>query len=68
MVNGMTKRVRYKGKYITHYECKDCGQVMDNSRTMRPNNKFCESKCMEYVKSFKHIVRGGMKYHGIKRH
>jgi len=45
--------VIFKGKKITFYGCKDCKMVGDRAVTNRPNNKFCDVLCKEYVDSKK---------------
>lgn len=45
----MSESVWLRGKKITFYECKDCKMVMDRTETNRPNGKFCEPKCKEYI-------------------
>jgi len=51
----MAKMVIHKGIKITHFECKDCGKV-HGKKTLRPNNKFCDPVCMDYVLSLANVV------------
>jgi hypothetical protein len=39
------------GESITWYRCSDCGYAHDplEKSSMRPNNKFCDKKCMIFV-------------------
>lgn len=37
------------GQKITHWGCKDCGQLKDMTYTLRPSGKFCDARCREYV-------------------
>jgi hypothetical protein len=47
----MSKAVLLDHMPVTHFECKDCGQVSDKELTMRPNGKFCNRDCMRFVKT-----------------
>ena len=40
-----------KGEKFTHFGCGDCGNVLNKERgkTLRPNNKFCDPVCHQYV-------------------
>jgi len=59
----MTQRVLFKQTVITHYECNDCGMVARKSRTLRPNGKFCDAECMDYVLSKREIKHQFYKQH-----
>ena len=41
--------VDFKGKKVAIYSCSDCGYVMDKTVTNRPNGKFCDPDCKEYI-------------------
>jgi hypothetical protein len=45
----MSKPVVHNGQKITFFDCKDCGMVMHTENGLRPNRKFCDKRCKDFV-------------------
>lgn len=59
----MAVDVIHKNMKITFYGCKDCmkvytSQLNKNIKTLRPNNKFCDPLCRDYVINQEKIKAG----------